>query len=189
MSAPSDLVELVTLDPTIRLDIRYATDHNFLGDAGLHAGARVPAAAGRRGAGARAPGARDAGLRPADPRRLPAVVRDEDLLGRHAARQARLRRRSRRRARATTAAAPSTSRCTTSRPARRSRCRACTTRCRERAYRDYAGGTARQRELRDLLRRAMEAEGFTVYERVVALRLPRLAVVRRAERAFEDLAR
>jgi D-alanyl-D-alanine dipeptidase len=27
----SDLVELVTLDPTIKLDIRYATTHNFLG--------------------------------------------------------------------------------------------------------------------------------------------------------------
>jgi D-alanyl-D-alanine dipeptidase len=26
-----DLVELVTLDPTIKLDIRYATDHNFVG--------------------------------------------------------------------------------------------------------------------------------------------------------------
>jgi D-alanyl-D-alanine dipeptidase len=31
-----------------------------------------------------------------------------------------------------------------------------------RSYADYAGGTARQRELRDLLRRAMETEGFTV---------------------------
>jgi len=31
-----------------------------------------------------------------------------------------------------------------------------------RAYADYTGGTSRQRELRDLLRRAMEAEGFTV---------------------------
>lgn len=29
---PSDLVELVTLDPTIRLDIRYATKRNFLGE-------------------------------------------------------------------------------------------------------------------------------------------------------------
>jgi len=34
----------------------------------------------------------------------------------------------------------------------------------ERAYPDYAGGTTRQRWLRDLLRSAMEAEGFTVYE-------------------------
>jgi D-alanyl-D-alanine dipeptidase len=34
----------------------------------------------------------------------------------------------------------------------------------ERAYPDYAGGTAEQRERRDLLRGLMEAEGFTVYE-------------------------
>lgn len=33
----------------------------------------------------------------------------------------------------------------------------------ERAYPDYAGGTPRQRALRDLLRREMEAHGFTVY--------------------------
>ena len=30
---PSDLVELVTLDPSIKLDIRYATAHNFVGRA------------------------------------------------------------------------------------------------------------------------------------------------------------
>jgi len=34
----------------------------------------------------------------------------------------------------------------------------------DRAYPNYAGGSERQRELRDLLRAAMEAEGFTVYE-------------------------
>jgi zinc D-Ala-D-Ala dipeptidase len=34
----------------------------------------------------------------------------------------------------------------------------------ERAYPNYAGGTAAQRAARDLLRRHMEAEGFTVYE-------------------------
>lgn len=33
-----------------------------------------------------------------------------------------------------------------------------------RAYPDYAGGTPMQRQARDLLRRHMEAEGFTVYE-------------------------
>ena len=32
----------------------------------------------------------------------------------------------------------------------------------DRAHPDYAGGTAAQRERRELLRRAMEAEGFTV---------------------------
>jgi CubicO group peptidase (beta-lactamase class C family)/D-alanyl-D-alanine dipeptidase len=34
----------------------------------------------------------------------------------------------------------------------------------DRAYPDYLGGTGKQRFHRDLLRRAMEAEGFTVYE-------------------------
>lgn len=33
-----------------------------------------------------------------------------------------------------------------------------------RSYPDYAGGTSRQRALRDLLRQAMEHEGFSVYE-------------------------
>lgn len=33
-----------------------------------------------------------------------------------------------------------------------------------RAYPDYPGGTSRQRHCRELLRRAMEAEGFAVYE-------------------------
>ncbi len=34
----------------------------------------------------------------------------------------------------------------------------------ERSHINYTGGTAEQRRLRDLLRAAMEAEGFTVYE-------------------------
>ncbi|MBI5280128.1 MAG: M15 family metallopeptidase [Candidatus Solibacter usitatus] len=34
----------------------------------------------------------------------------------------------------------------------------------ERSYPDYAGGTAEQRRLREMLRSAMEAEGFMVYE-------------------------
>jgi D-alanyl-D-alanine dipeptidase len=37
---PVDLVELVTLDPTIKLDIRYATTNNFLGSV-FYAGARA----------------------------------------------------------------------------------------------------------------------------------------------------
>ena len=44
----ADLVELVTLDPTIKLDIRYAATNNFLGKVGLPGGARLPAAPGRR---------------------------------------------------------------------------------------------------------------------------------------------
>jgi len=34
----------------------------------------------------------------------------------------------------------------------------------ERAYPDYPGGPAEARRLRDLLRQAMEQEGFSVYE-------------------------
>jgi D-alanyl-D-alanine dipeptidase len=34
----------------------------------------------------------------------------------------------------------------------------------ERAYPTYTGGTAEQRRMRDLLRRYMEAQGFSVYE-------------------------
>src|SRR5439155_2616777 len=34
----------------------------------------------------------------------------------------------------------------------------------DRSYPDYMGGTSRQRWHRELLRRAMEAQGFTVYE-------------------------
>jgi D-alanyl-D-alanine dipeptidase len=34
----------------------------------------------------------------------------------------------------------------------------------DRSYPDYPGGTSRQRALRELLREAMEAEGFTVFE-------------------------
>ncbi|MCA8965304.1 MAG: serine hydrolase, partial [Planctomycetes bacterium] len=34
----------------------------------------------------------------------------------------------------------------------------------ERAYPDYPGGTTRQRHYREVLRRAMQEQGFTVYE-------------------------
>jgi D-alanyl-D-alanine dipeptidase len=34
----------------------------------------------------------------------------------------------------------------------------------DRSYPDYPGGATRQRWLREVLRRAMESQGFTVYE-------------------------
>jgi zinc D-Ala-D-Ala dipeptidase len=34
----------------------------------------------------------------------------------------------------------------------------------ERAFPEYKGGTAKQTENREILRKAMESEGFTVYE-------------------------
>jgi D-alanyl-D-alanine dipeptidase len=82
---PSDLVEVVTLDPSIRLDIRYATARNFLGEP-VYTQARAflqrPAAEALVRAHRQL---ETQGLRLADPRRVSAVVRDEDVLGRDAA--------------------------------------------------------------------------------------------------------
>ena len=52
---PVDLVELTSLDPTIRLDIRYATADNFLATPVYDEARGLPAAAGGRGARAGAP--------------------------------------------------------------------------------------------------------------------------------------
>ena len=92
---PVELVELTTLDPTLRLDVRYATADNFLGDARLRGGPGLPPAPRGRGAPAGAPRPAGEGVRPPGPRRLPAVVGHEGLLGRHPEGQARLRGRSR----------------------------------------------------------------------------------------------
>ncbi len=78
---PFDLVDLASVDPTIKFDIRYASSNNFLGFPLYERAAAYlqrPAARGTRPRRARA---RLARLRAADPRRLPAVVRDEDVLG------------------------------------------------------------------------------------------------------------
>ena len=88
-----DLVDLTTLDPTIKLDIRYATDNNFLGTPfypsakaymqrpAAEALARVTRPSRRRGTACWV-------LRP-----VPAVVRDQDVLGRDAGEVPHLRRR------------------------------------------------------------------------------------------------
>ena len=103
-----DLVDLAALDPTIKLDIRYATTNNFLGTPlytsarafmqrpAAEALVRVHQALAKQGYGL------------LDPRRLSALARHEDVLGRHAGVGPRLRRRPVARARSTTAAAPST---------------------------------------------------------------------------------
>ena len=77
----------------LKLDIRYATDQQLPRHAVLHVREGVHAAAGRRGAGACNEKLKPPGLRPAHPRRLPAVVRHEDVLGRDAGEVPRLRRR------------------------------------------------------------------------------------------------
>src|SRR5271167_2992555 len=79
-----DLVELIKLDSTLKLDIHYASDNNFLGTP-LYTEAR--AFLQRQAA--------SPGLRLADLRWIPTVVRHEDLLGSDASHTAFLRGRSR----------------------------------------------------------------------------------------------
>ena len=150
----------------------------------LRRGARVPPAPRRRSGRARAPRAPAAGLRPADPRCVSSLVRDEDVLGRHAARQALARRRSLRRARDTTAAAAVDLTLYDLATGRAVEMPSTYDESTGRAYAEYPGGTSRQRWHRALLRRAMEAEGFGVKRhRVVALRLLDVALVRDQQRA------
>ena len=83
-----ELVELTRLDPTIRLEIRYATTNNFLGTRfydQARAFMQQPAAQAGRARESITPSAR---LRSADSRCVSAVVCHEDVLGRDAARQA-----------------------------------------------------------------------------------------------------
>ena len=165
--------------PTIQLDVRYATANNFAGRP-VYARRALSCSAPRRRLWCACTGrcARQ-GLRPARLRRLSAVVGDEALLG-----------RSRRRTSGSAASSPN--------PAKGSKHnRGCAVdlslydlatgrevempspydEMSPTAPRpDYAGGTAEQRARRDLLRAAMEREGFAVEpERVVALQLQGLA--------------
>lgn len=161
--APADLVELTVLDPTIRLDIRYATSRDFLG-APLYSQARAfmqrPAAEAltrvQRSLASEGYGllVHDA-YRPwyvtkifwdAMPPELHKFVADPAAGSRHnrgcAVDLTLYELRT-----GLPVSMPSVYDEAT-----------------ERAYADYSGGTPEQRRLRDLLRRHMEAEGFTVYE-------------------------
>lgn len=158
-----DLVELVTLDPTIRLDVRYATANNFLGTP-VYTQARAflqrPAAEAlvRAGAALRAQGygllVHD-GYRPwyvtkifwdATPEVLHDFVADPASGSRHN-RGCAVDLTLYDLATGEEVAMPSGYDEMTAR-----------------ASPAYAGGTGEERAHRDLLRRAMEAEGFTVYE-------------------------
>ncbi len=79
-----DLVEIIGLDPTIRLDIRYATKNNFLGRA-VYKQARAflqrPAAEALVRVNACS---QTAGLRARRLRRLSSLGCDENFLGHHA---------------------------------------------------------------------------------------------------------
>jgi zinc D-Ala-D-Ala dipeptidase len=160
---PADLVELTALAPTIRLDIRYATTRNFLGTP-LYSQPRAfmqrPAAEAlvrvQRSLAAEGYGllVYDA-YRPwyvtkifwdAMPPELHKFVADPAEGSRHnrgCAVDLTLYDLKARRAVSMSSLYDEAT---------------------ERAYANYTGGTAEQRRLRDLLRRHMEAEGFSVYE-------------------------
>ena len=160
---PSELVELVTLDSTIRLDIRYATAQNFLGTP-LYASARAvlqrPAAEALVRAHHRLKPLGFGllihdGYRPwyvtkmfwdATPPEQRGFVADPARGSRHnrgAAVDLTLYRLS--------TGLPVDMPGTYDEFSRRS-------------FPDYPGGTTRERWLRELLRTTMEAEGFTVFE-------------------------
>jgi D-alanyl-D-alanine dipeptidase len=160
---PSDLVELVTLDETIRLDIRYASTDNFMGEVfypAPRAFLQRPAAAAlvraHQWLGARGYGllVHD-GYRPwyvtkmfwdATPEDLRVFVADPASGSRHnrgAAVDLTLYDRSTGEPITMTGGYDEFS---------------------PRSFPDYPGGTSRQRWHRALLREAMELEGFDVYE-------------------------
>jgi D-alanyl-D-alanine dipeptidase len=160
---PADLVELTTLDPTIKLDIRYATTRNFLGTPlysqarafmqrpAAEAVVRVQHALAQAGYGLLVHDA----YRPwyvtklfwdATPPDKHSFVADPAAGSRHnrgCAVDLTLYDLKTGRAVAMPSLYDEMS---------------------ERAYPTYTGGSAEQRRLRDFLRRHMEAEGFTVYE-------------------------
>lgn len=160
---PSELVELVTLDSSIKLDIRYATSNNFLGTP-LYASARAflqrPAALALVRAHQRLQALGFGllihdGYRPwyvtrmfwdATPKEQRGFVADPARGSRHnrgAAVDLTLYRLS--------TGLPVDMPGTYDEFSRRS-------------FPDYPGGTTRERWLRELLRTTMEAEGFTVFE-------------------------
>jgi len=160
---PTDLVEVVTLDASVKLDIRYASTNNFLGRP-FYSQARAflqrPAAEALVRAHKRLE--KDGygilmhdGYRPwsvtkafwdATPANKKDFVADPAKGSRHnrgcAADITLYDRRTGRVVEMTSGYDEMT----------------------ERAYPDYQGGTAEQRRLRDLLRAAMEAEGYMVFE-------------------------
>jgi zinc D-Ala-D-Ala dipeptidase len=160
---PADLVELTTLDPTIHLDIRYATTRNFLGTP-LYSQARAflqrPAAEALVRV-ERSLAAEGYGLLVHDAYRPWYVTRlfwdaMPPELHRFVADPAEGSRHNRGCAVDVTLYELKTG--------REVEMPSLYDEPTERAYPGYAGGTAAQRAARDLLRRHMEAQGFTVYE-------------------------
>ena len=160
---PSDLVEVISLDPTIRLDIRYATSNNFLGTP-LYEEARAflqrPAAEAVVRVH-RALAAKGYGLLIYDAYRpwyITKIFWDATPPDKHqyVADPAHGSRHNRGCAVDLTLFDRSTGRAVQM-PSGYDEMS-------ERAHPDYSGGTSEQRKNRALLRSVMEAEGFTVYE-------------------------
>jgi len=160
---PSDLVEVIKLDPTIHLDIRYATSNNFLGTP-LYEEARAflqrPAAEAVVRVH-RALAAKGYGLLIYDAYRpwyITKIFWDATPPDKHqyVADPAHGSRHNRGCAVDLTLFDRSTGRAVQM-PSGYDEMS-------ERAHPDYSGGTNEQRKNRALLRSAMEAEGFTVYE-------------------------
>src|SRR5258708_7113090 len=160
---PSDLVEVISLDPTIHLDIRYATPNNFLGTP-LY---EQPRAFLQRPAAEavvrvhRALAAKGYGLLIHDAYRpwyITKIFWDATPADKHqyVADPAKGSRHNRGCAVDLTLFDRSTGRAIEM-PSGHDEMS-------ERAHPDYKGGTDEQRKMRDLPRSAIEAEGFTVYE-------------------------
>lgn len=160
---PNDLVELVKLEPTLRLDIRYAGKNNFLGKP-VYTEARAflqrPAAEALVRAHLRLQASGYGilvhdGYRPWSVTKLfwDATPADKKVFVADPARGSRHNRGC---------AADVT--LFDLRSGRAVRMPSGYDEMTDRAYPDYPGGTSEQRRLRALLREAMEAEGFTVDE-------------------------
>ena len=159
---PSDLVDLTTIDPTIRLDIRYATSNNFMGFPLYERPAAFlqRPAAEALGRAAKSLKAEGFGLLIHDGYRPWFVTKmfwdaTPDYAHVFVADPAQGSRHNR-----GCAVDLSLYDLRTGQPVEM------TGRYDEmsrRSFADYVGGTSRQRWARDLLRRAMEAEGFAVY--------------------------
>ena len=159
----ADLVELTALDPTIKLDIRYATSRNFLGTP-LYSEARAflqrPAAEALVGV-ARTLAKDGYGLLVHDAYRpwyVTKIFWDATPPDKHAfvADPAKGSRHNRGCAVDLTLY--------TLRDGRPVQMPSLYDEMSPRAFPDYAGGTPEQRRLRDYLRAQMEAQGFSVYE-------------------------
>ncbi len=162
---PSDLVEITNLDPTIRLDIRYATTNNFM-HRPMYRQARAflqrPAAEALVRAHRRLK-LKGYGILVFDGYRPWSVTKafwdaatDEQRRIEFVANPSKGSKHNR-----GCAADISLYELSTGKEARMP---SAYDEFSERAYPNYTGGTAETRARRDLLRQAMEAEGFTVYQ-------------------------